>query len=119
VLVGSLLGILLLPGAGWLWATLYGVANGGLFALLMTLPLDVADDPAQVGAVAGLMLGAGYCLSALSPFVLGAVRDASGSFTASLWVIVAAASVFLVLGSLLTRERLRHGIPARASAPSP
>jgi len=77
----------------------------------MTLPLDVAAGPAQVGAVAGLMLGAGYCLTALAPFVLGAVRDATGSFTATLWIIVATAGAFVVLGSTLTRERLRRGVP--------
>jgi CP family cyanate transporter-like MFS transporter len=82
----------------------------------MTLPLDVAEDPAQVGAVAGLMLGAGYGLAALSPLVLGAVRDVSGSFTATLWVVVATASAFLVLGSMMTRERLRRGVPSSATA---
>jgi CP family cyanate transporter-like MFS transporter len=108
----SLVGIVLLPGGGWAWAALYGLANGGLFALIMTLPLDVADDPRQVGAVAGLVLGAGYCLSALAPFVLGAVRDLSGSFTGALWLLVGTACVFLALGATLTRERLHRGVPA-------
>jgi CP family cyanate transporter-like MFS transporter len=112
----ALLGVLLLPGGGWLWATVYGAANGGLFALIMTLPLDVAGDPAQVGAVAGLMLGAGYCLAALAPLVLGAVRDASGSFTATLWVLLATVLAFLVLASTMTPERLRRGVPSSAQA---
>ena len=76
----------------------------------MTLPLDVADDPADVGAAAALMLGAGYVISALSPFVLGAVRDATGSFTGPLWVVVGTATVMLLLGSTLTRERLHRGL---------
>jgi CP family cyanate transporter-like MFS transporter len=116
VQVGALLGVLLLPEAGWLWATAYGVANGGLFALIMTLPLDVAAGPAQVGAVAGLMLGAGYGLTAVSPFVLGAVRDATGSFTATLWIITATTAAFLVLAATLTRERLRRGVTPGAPA---
>jgi CP family cyanate transporter-like MFS transporter len=116
VQVGALLGVILLPAAGWLWATLFGIANGGLFVLIMTLPLDVAAGPAQVGAVAGVMLGAGYCLAALSPLALGAVRDATGSFTATLWVMAATAGAFLVLGSTLTRERLRRGVPSGAPA---
>ncbi len=32
------------------------------------------------------MLGAGYTIGALSPFVLGVVRDATGSFTGALWL---------------------------------
>jgi CP family cyanate transporter-like MFS transporter len=106
----SILGILLLPGGGFAWAALFGLGNGGLFSLIMTLPLDVADDPADVGAAAALMLGAGYVISALSPFVLGAVRDATGSFTGPLWVVVGTAAVMLLLGSTLTRERLHRGL---------
>ena len=32
------------------------------------------------------MLGVGYTIGAVSPFVLGAVRDLTGSFDAVLWV---------------------------------
>jgi CP family cyanate transporter-like MFS transporter len=114
VMVVSLVGVVVAPSAGFAWAALFGFVNGGLFALVMTLPLDVADEPAQVGAVAGLMLGAGYSLAALSPFVLGAVRDATGSFTGSLWLVVGTAVVFLALAATLTRERLHRGVPAAA-----
>lgn len=111
--VGSLLGILLLPGGGFAWVTLFGLANGGLFSLLMTLPLDVADDPAGVGAAAALMLGAGYTLGALSPLALGVVRDATGSFTGSLWLVTGTIVGFLVLAATLTRERLHRGVRAQ------
>lgn len=112
VMVVALAGVVLVPAGGFAWAAVYGFVNGGLFALVMTLPLDVADEPRQVAAVAGLMLGAGYCLTSLSPFVLGAVRDLSGSFRGSLWLIVGTATAFLALASLLTRERLQRGVPA-------
>jgi MFS transporter, CP family, cyanate transporter len=112
VMVVALAGVVLLPAGGFAWAAVYGFVNGGLFALVMTLPLDVADEPRQVAAVAGLMLGAGYCLTSLAPFVLGAVRDLSGSFRGSLWLIVGTATVFLALATLLTRERLHRGVPA-------
>lgn len=117
VQVVALVGVIELPGGGWLWATLFGLANGGLFALIMTLPLDVADDAATVGAVAALMLGAGYSIAALSPFALGAVRDATGGYTTTLWVIVGTATAFLALSATLTRERLRRGVPPDAPAP--
>ena len=110
-----LLGVVLVPGAGWLWAALFGAVNGGLFALIMTLPLDVADDPARVGAVAALMLGAGYTIGAFSPFVLGAIRDSTGSFTTSLWVVAGTASLFMALAATLTRERLHRGVDVAAA----
>jgi CP family cyanate transporter-like MFS transporter len=116
VQVGSLLGILLAPEGGFAWITLYGFANGGLFSLIMTLPLDVADDPAGVGAAAALMLGAGYTLGALSPLLLGVVRDATGSFTGSLWLVVGTIVAFLVLGATLSRDRLHRGVRAQQAA---
>ena len=101
------LGIATLPAAGWAWAVLAGVALGAVFPLGLTLPLDVAHDPADVGAVAALMLGGGYCIAALGPLTLGAVRDATGSFGASLWVLVGV-SVALVVSCLpLSPTRLR------------
>ena len=72
----------------------------------MTLPLDVAKRPAQVSAVVGAMLGAGYALSALSPLVLGAVRDGTGSFSDALWVLVASSCALVVLFASLSRSRL-------------
>ena len=47
---------------------LFGFAIGNLFPLVMTLPLDVADDAPSVAAFTGVMLGAGYSISATSPF---------------------------------------------------
>ncbi len=58
----------------------------------MTLPLDAAERPAEVAALAGMMLGVGYTLSASSPLLLGAIRDLTGGFHAVLWALVGAAS---------------------------
>lgn len=118
VMVVALTGVAIAPAGGFAWAALYGFMNGGLFALVMTLPLDVADEPRQVAAVAGLMLGAGYCLTSVAPFVLGAVRDLSGSFSGALWLIVGTATLFLALAATLTRERLHRGIPDASRTPA-
>ena len=53
-----------------------------------------------------MMLGLGYTTAAISPFVLGAVRDLTGSFDAVLWVCAS----FLVLLAFLVR-RLPPGRP--------
>ena len=86
-------GVVLFPDAAYLWVVALGIASGGLFALVLTVPLDLEHEPSHVGALVGMMLGLGYTFGAISPFVLGAVRDATGSFTASLWALV----VFAVL----------------------
>ena len=110
-LLGTL-GVVTLPGGAWLWVVLIGLANGGVFPLLMTLPLDVAREPREVGAVVAMMLGIGYTLSAASPLVLGAFRDATGSFTGALWVLVAMAVLYMAIPFLLTPERLGRGVAA-------
>ncbi|MCC6223430.1 MAG: MFS transporter [Thermoleophilia bacterium] len=110
LMTAALLGIVLVPDGAWawVWAAVTGVGIGAQFPLVLTLPLDVADRPDQVGAVAGLMLGAGYAFSAVAPFGLGAIRDAAGDYTSVLWVIVAASAGTVALVAMLSPARLRH-----------
>ena len=96
-------GVVLAPVGAYAWAVALGIASGGMFSLVLTLPLDLEDDPARVGALVGMMLGLGYTIGAVSPFVLGVVRDATGSFTASLWLI--AAFSVLLLGTVAALPR--------------
>ena len=101
------LGLTLAPSAGWFFAVVTGIGVSALLPLVMTLPLDAADDPADVGALVGLMLGVGYTMSGLSPFLLGAVRDATGHFSAVLWIIFGLTALLLALLSRMTPQRLR------------
>jgi MFS transporter, CP family, cyanate transporter len=102
----TLVAVVLLPGAGWLWAALLGLSIGPLFPLTMTLPLDAAEGPAEVAALAGMMLGIGYVLSSTGPLLLGAVRDLTGGFSAVLWVLVAVSALLVLVDSSLSPERL-------------
>jgi cyanate permease len=61
---------------------------------------------ACVAAFTAVMLGAGYCVSAASPFAVGALRDATGSFADALWLLVATAAGMLVVCATLSGERL-------------
>jgi CP family cyanate transporter-like MFS transporter len=118
LLIGSVLGLVLAPGGAWAWAIGAGIAVGMAFPLVMTLPLDVAHGPAQVGAVAAMMLGVGYTVSGLSPFALGAIRDGTGSFDAVLWLLVGAAAGLLALALSLSPARLRRaGLAEPAPVP--
>jgi CP family cyanate transporter-like MFS transporter len=99
-------GMNVLPDPGFLWAGVIGLGLGMLFPLSLTLPLDVADDPARAAGYVGLTLGVGYLLSSVAPFALGALRDATGSFAASLPLVVALAVVLVALAVLTSPERL-------------
>jgi CP family cyanate transporter-like MFS transporter len=107
-------GFTLIPGGAWAWASVVGLCTGAMFPLVMTLPVDVGRRPAEVGAVAGLMLGVGYTIGAVAPLALGAARDLTGTYTTTLWLIVASGVVLLALCSAMSRERLDRGVTAAA-----
>jgi CP family cyanate transporter-like MFS transporter len=115
VATATLLGIIVAPVLAVLWVAFLGLALGAVFPLVLTLPLDVADVPGEVGSVAALMLLGGYVLSALGPFAMGAVRDLSGSFNASLWMLVAVGLCLVAICILLSPARLSRGV-RRAAA---
>ncbi len=106
----STVALTLVPEYAFLWIAMLGLALGAIFTLVLTLPLDVTNDPAQTGAVAALMLLGGYLISATGPFVLGAMRDLTGTFEVSLWLLVAVAMSFAACCLLLSSDRLRTGI---------
>jgi CP family cyanate transporter-like MFS transporter len=108
----SVVGFAALPGGAWVWAVVAGLCTGAMFPLVMTLPVDIGRRPVDVGAVVGLMLGVGYTIGAVAPFVLGAVRDATGSFTATLWLIAGAGAILFALCATMTRERIARGVTA-------
>jgi MFS transporter, CP family, cyanate transporter len=101
------IGVAGLPGGGFVWAVLAGLGIGAIFPLTITLPLDMAHEPADAGAVAGLMLGAGYTLAAAAPLVLGATRDLTGSFATGLWLLVGVAAALLACIAPLSPRRLQ------------
>ncbi len=96
-------------GSGW-WMALAGLANGAMFTLSMSLPLDVADRPVDVGAAAAMMLVIGYLITAVAPPALGALRDATGSFDLVLLSFPVASAAYLAIAAALSPARLRHGI---------
>jgi CP family cyanate transporter-like MFS transporter len=106
----SAVGFAALPGGAWAWAAIAGLCTGAMFPLVMTLPVDIGRRPADVGAVAGMMLGVGYTIGAIAPLVLGAVRDATGSFTTTLWLIAGAGGVLFVLCAAMSAERIDRGV---------
>ena len=59
-----------------------------------------------------MTLGIGYCAGALAPLALGALRDATGSFDAGMWLIA-----LLAVGTLAVRLACSPARPRAACAP--
>ena len=102
--------LLVAPDGALVWVIGAGWANGTLFTLAMTLPLDVADTPGTVGGIAGMMLGVGYVGIAIAPIALGAIRDTTGGFEAVLAVVAATSAVLLLVTFACSPARLRRGL---------
>jgi CP family cyanate transporter-like MFS transporter len=108
IFVVGTVGVVLAPVGAYVWVAALGIASGGMFSLVLTVPLDLEHDPARVGALVGMMLGLRYTIGALSPFLLGAARDATGGFTASLWLIALfSALLFGTIAALPTHSDAR------------
>jgi CP family cyanate transporter-like MFS transporter len=104
------------PAGAYAWAFIGGFGNGMMFPLMMTMPLDVSRRATDVSAVTGMMLGFGYSLAAISPFALGAVRDATGSFRTSLWLLAAITTMLALIAWQLGPRRLSHGVSVEPRA---
>ncbi len=110
----GLLGLTIAPALVPLWVCLLGLGLGAVFPLALTLPVDLADDPHEVGRLAAIMLLGGYVLSTVGPVLLGVLRDLLGDFEAGLWLLVATAA-----GLALASWRLvPRGIGGRAEEPA-
>ncbi len=107
VFVTGAFGLVAAPGLAYGWGLLAGISQGGMFALVMMLPLDLEQRPERVAALVGMMLGLGYTIGATGPFVLGAVRDATGSFDGPLWLVVGLLCALVVAVWALPRTRMR------------
>ena len=115
-LAASVVGFAAVPGGAWIWAAVVGLSTGALFPLVMTLPVDVGKRPSDVVSVTGLMLGVGYVIGALAPLLLGVTRDATGTYTTTLWLIAVSGTILLSLCASMTKERIARGVAASEPA---
>lgn len=107
VLIGvGVAGVLIAPTAApYLWVLLLGAGQGGCFALglnLLVLRTRRVDDTARVSAMAQSI---GYTLCAVGPLLVGLLREATGSWTASLVLLLVLLVPQLVCGALAGRDR--------------
>jgi len=106
VLIAGVLGMAVVPlAAPWLWAALAGLGGGGLFPLVMNLPLDNADEPGEVAHLTAMAQSAGYLLAAPLPAFLGWLRELSGGFAAPYLFLMIFGGVLILA---VSRLRPRH-----------
>ncbi|WP_138733311.1 CynX/NimT family MFS transporter [Modestobacter excelsi] len=99
-------GQLALPAASLLWIVLAGAGGGANIVLALSLFGLRTHDHHQAAALSGMAQSVGYALAAAGPVLLGALHDATGSWTAPLWVLLAVLVVQAAAGVQAGRARL-------------
>ena len=82
-------GLLVLPASGTVvWVSLFGVAQGGGFALGLTLVVLRSATPLTAARLGGVAQCLGYLVAATGPVVLGALHDLTGGWSWSLGLLL-------------------------------
>ena len=103
----ALMGLILAPlTTVWLWAVLLGCAQGGLFALALSL-IAMRSGNAQITAqLSAMAQGWGYILAAGGPLLTGLLHQWTGSFASSLWLMLLLSAALAWSGWGAGRNRL-------------
>jgi MFS family permease len=67
----------------WGWAVLLGIAQGGAFALALTLIVLRSRDSHVAAQLSGMAQGVGYLVAAFGPLLVGLLRGWTGNFDAA------------------------------------
>jgi MFS transporter, CP family, cyanate transporter len=95
------------PGTGtWLWVVALGVGHGGLFTLVLTLPVAAGRDAAQAGRFAAMAFFVGYACAAAGPVVVGGMRDVSGDYRFAFGLLAAVTVLMLLPIARLSPQRI-------------
>jgi CP family cyanate transporter-like MFS transporter len=102
-----------------LWAAILGAGLGGCFSLSMIVALDHLPDPAEAGALSALMQGGGFLITALPPWIVAALHETTGGFTAGWLLHLACAIVVAVLYRRMSPEGYAKAMKPTVPAASP
>nr|WP_245635002.1 cyanate transporter [Marinobacterium profundum] len=69
-----------------LWVALAGFGLGGCFSLCLIVSLDHLPGARAAGALAAFVQGIGFLITAVGPWLVGALRDGGGDFTDAWWL---------------------------------
>jgi MFS transporter, CP family, cyanate transporter len=103
----------------WVWLTVFGLGSGGAFPLLLALVLDLADGPEDAVSLTSWMLGLGYLLAGLTPVVIGALRDLTGSLELPILLLSGAGFLSAALCLLIPPPHGTRTGPSAGRGPGP
>ncbi|MGW1072353.1 CynX/NimT family MFS transporter [Streptomyces sp. NPDC002537] len=106
LMTAGVAGLLVAPvGGAWLWATLYGIGQGGTLGLALTMMVLRTRDAHTAARLSGMAQTWGYLLAAVGPFALGAVHQLTGGWTVPIVVLLVVCAGLMTLGLGAGRDR--------------
>ncbi|HWH18934.1 MAG TPA: MFS transporter, partial [Solirubrobacterales bacterium] len=106
-------GLIVAPvSLAYLWMILLGLAQGGCISLAIAYIVARSPDHEHTGRLSAMAQGFGYLFACLGPVALGAVHNATGSWTVPLIALIAVLGAQVAAG--IQASRPRHVLAARA-----
>ena len=94
-----------LPALSTLWVCVIGLGTGGTISLALSLFALRSGHHRQAAELSGMAQSVGYLMAAAGPVLIGALHDATGTWSAALIVILALLVAQLVVSVLASRDR--------------
>jgi CP family cyanate transporter-like MFS transporter len=96
------------PSSIWLVSPVFGITFGGIFALLLSLPVELVKQE-QVGRAAGGIISIGYIGALTGAPITGYLRDLIGDFSFGFMVMGFVGLIAAGLSYILPEKRLSRG----------
>ena len=102
----AVLGVLFAPALSGVWDSVAGVAGGASIVLALSFFGLRTTHHAQAAALSGMAQSVGYLVAAAGPIAVGALHDATGSWTPPLLVLAGVQLVLICFGLLAGRAKV-------------
>lgn len=102
----AIAGVLAAPQLSAVWAVIAGIAGGASIVLALSLFGLRTVNHGQAAALSGMAQSVGYLVAAAGPIAVGALHDATGSWTPALLALLAVDLLLAVFGYLTGRNRV-------------
>ncbi len=106
IIVVSAAGILVAPQLSGVWTSLTGVAGGASIVLALSFFGLRTSHHSQAAALSGMAQTVGYLFAAAGPIAVGALHDATGSWTPALVVVITLQLLLVAVGAFAGRARV-------------
>jgi CP family cyanate transporter-like MFS transporter len=101
----AIAGLIVAPGAAFVWVVVYALGQGSAFGLALTLIVLRSPDERRTSELSALAQSVGYTIAAAGPFAFGALHDATEGWRVPLAALLTCTAAMLAVGIGAGRAR--------------